>query len=182
MEMWIFFTIFGSIIFVPSLILWLVISRYKNRINVLIKKNGGLQKIVITDKILKTGKITEYNGKKIKPISINKNEIYNSSWRRWIIKGELESTDKTTLTDKEIEGYLNNEDLLKLYLAGKFKDTLIMFLVIIIIIAVAGFIINGYMISSHQCIITPDNATTDYLTSIVRHAFLSNVTSIPIVR
>lgn len=152
MEMWLFFTIFGAVIFIPSSILFLFLNRFRNTIVVLMKVNGALKKIIINNKTLEIGQITKIEGKRVKPIPISKDEIIYGKWRRWIIKGELESTAKSQVTDKEVEEYLNNEDLLKLYLAGKFKDTLILLLGIIIAAIVVSGIINGYMISSKQCL------------------------------
>jgi hypothetical protein len=150
MEMWLFFSIFGAVIFVPSTILFLVLQRFRNTICVLLKINGALKKVVITNKILEKGEITIVEGKKVKPIKIFKSEIYYGKWRRWIIKGELESLNKNVVTDKEVEEYLNNEDLLKLYLAGKFKDTLLLLMGITIAAVIIGAIINGYLTSSKE--------------------------------
>jgi hypothetical protein len=94
MQMWLFFTIFGAVLFVPSTLLFLLLNRFKNTIVVLIKKNGALDKIVITNKTLEAGQITEAHGKKIAPIKISKDEIYYGKWRRWIIKPELYSKIK----------------------------------------------------------------------------------------
>jgi hypothetical protein len=165
--LWLFFTIFGLVLFVPTLILFLIFNRFKNTILVLLKRNGSLVKVVITNKILELGVITKINGKSVKPIKIKKEEIIYGAWRRWIIKPEVESTDKSSVTDKEIENYLNNEDLLKLYLAGKFKDTLLIFLGCIILAVIIGSVVNGYLTASHVCIISQDNSTTAYLQSIL---------------
>jgi hypothetical protein len=182
MQMWLFFTIFGLTLFVPSIILFLILNRFRNTINLLLKINGTLKRVVITNKDLEVGQITAINGKKIKPIKISKDEIYTGTWRRWIIKSELDSKSQV-LTDKEIEEYLNNEDLIKLYLAGKFKDTLIMLLTIIIILVIGAAIVNGYLINSKQCIIAPTNETTQYISSIVTEAYyavLSGNLSMPV--
>ena len=147
MQMWLFFLIFGSVIFIPTGVLFLILQRFRNTIIVLIKQNGALKKIVITNKTLEKGQITDINGKKIKPIKIDRNEIWYGKWRRWIVKSELESK-QTTITDSEIEQYLNSEDLIKLYLAGKFKDTLFMMIGATIGIVIIGFIVNGYLLMS----------------------------------
>ena len=173
MQYWLFFTIFGLVITVPVLITFLIFNRFKNTIAVLIKRNGSLTKVIIDDKILKIGQITKIDGQKVKPIKVEQSEIYYGKFRRWIIKGELESTKKETLTDKEVEEYLNNEDLIKLYLAGKFKDTLIALLVIILVAVIIGIIVNGYLISNKECILSPTNMTTDYLRGIVRSAIIN---------
>lgn len=171
MQLWIFFTIFGLVLFVPTGILFFILNRFKNTIVVLFKRNGALIKTVITDKILEIGQITEVNGKKIKPIKISKEEIYFGKWRRWIVKGELDSTlKKSIITDKEIEEYLNNEDLIKLYIAGKFKDTLMLMLYIIITCIIIGFLINGYLINSKACIINQDNSTRQFIVDSVKQA------------
>jgi len=149
MQMWLFFLIFGAVIFIPTGALFLILQRFRNTIVVLIKQNGALKKIVITNKVLETGVINNINGKKIKPIKIFKSEIFYGKWRRWIIKSELESKQQT-ISDTEIEEYLNNEDLIKLYLAGKFKDTLFLMLGVTIGICILGFVVNGYLTSSIQ--------------------------------
>ena len=173
MNLWLFFVIFGLVLFVPTILLLLLLNRFKKTIVVLLKRNGALVKTVITDKILEIGQITQIRKKKIKPITVRKEEIYFGTWRRWIIKGELESTEKANITDKEIEEYLNNEDLLKLYLAGKFKDTLILLLGITIAsVLIAGFI-NGYLTSTHLCILNQDNSTRDFIINNVRVAVQS---------
>jgi hypothetical protein len=174
MELWLFFLIFGIVLTLPTAGIFLIFNRFKNTIVVLFKRNGALVKVIIDDKILALGEITKIKGKKCLPVTISKEEIYNGTWRRWIIKGELDSTiNKASITDKEVEDYLNNEDLLKLYLAGKFKDTLIVLLIIIIIGVIGGAVVNGYLITGHQCIITPTNATTEYLKSIVRSSIMN---------
>jgi hypothetical protein len=172
MQLWLFFTIFGCVLFIPSIILILLYNRFKNTIVVLDKNKGQLRKIIINDEILASGKITSYKGKRIKPIFISEKEIYFGTWRRWIIKGELESK-KGDLTDKEVEDYLNNEDLLKLYLAGKFKDTLIIFLSLILFGVIVGAVVNGYLTMSHTSQFIPTNQTDIYFTNLFRNALLS---------
>ena len=154
MELWLFFTIFGAVIFLPSAGLFLILQRFKNTIVVLLKQNGALIKIIITNKELEKGQITNIGKKKIKPIKISKEEIYYGKWRRWIVKPELHSTLNCSTTDKEIEDYLNNEDLLKLYMAGKFKDTLIFLIGATLIIVIIGIIISWFGTSSlpKQCL------------------------------
>jgi hypothetical protein len=169
--MWLFFTIFGLVLFIPTGILFFILNRFKNTIVVLFKRNGALIKTVINDKILEVGQITEVNGKKIKPIKISKEEIYFGKWRRWIVKGELDSTlKKSNITDKEIEEYLNNEDLIKLYLAGKFKDTLMLMLGIIIFCVLVSGAVNGYLTNSKVCIIAQDNSTKQFIIDSVKQA------------
>jgi hypothetical protein len=174
MILWLFFTIFGLVIFIPSTLLILLFNRFKNTIVVLIKQNGALTKIIINNKDLEKGQITEIKGKKINPIPISKEEIYYGKWRRWIIKPELESKSRNKLSDEEIEGYLNNEDLIKLYLAGKFKDTLMLMMGIIIAICIIGFIINGYLTNSHECILKQDNSTKEFIINNMKIA-LQNI-------
>lgn len=170
MQMWLFFTIFGLVLFVPTGLLFLLLNRFKNTIVVLIKQNGSLIKIVITNKVLEKGQITEIKGKKIKPIKISKEEIYYGKWRRWIVKPELDSKKDSNISDKEIEEYLNNEDLIKLYLAGKFKDTLFLLLYITIGILLVGFFVNGYLTNTKICVISQDNSTRDFLIETTRQA------------
>ena len=179
MNLFLFFSIFGAVIFVPSGLLFFLLNRFKNTIVVLIKQNGMLVKIVITNKVLEKGQITEIHGRKCLPISISKSEIYYGKWRRWIIKPDLESNRKQKISDKEIEEYLNNEDLIKLYLAGKFKDTLMLFLYIAIGCIVIGAVINGYLTNAHICIISQDNSTKAFIQDSVRPLFnANNITAI----
>ena len=161
MQLWLFFTIFGLVLFVPTAILFLWLNRLRNTINVLLKRNGSIVRIVISNKTLEVGEITEIKGKKIKPIKIKKEEIHYGTWRRWIIKSDLE-TETAKISDREIEEYLNNEDLIKLYLAGKFKDTLILFLGIILAAVIVSAAINGYLTTS---ITTLDysNSSADFI-------------------
>jgi hypothetical protein len=154
-------------------------NRFKNTIILLSPVNGGFRKIIITDKELKLGKVTSDGKKKIKPITISKDEIYQGKWRRWIIKKELMTGNNETISDREIEEYLNNEDLIKLYLAGKFKETLIFLLGAIIVLLIIGFVINGYLISTKETVITQNNQTTQYIKNIVIDA-LRNYTNVPI--
>lgn len=177
MNLILFFIIFGCVLFIPSIILFLILNRLKNTIVVLLKINGALKKIIITNKVLESGEITEIDGKKVLPIKIYNSEIYYGKWRRWIIKPELESNLKCSITNKEAEDYLNNEDLLKLYLAGKFKDTLILLLSIIIGALVIGFIINGYLTATHDCILSQDNSTKAFLMDISQQS-LRNLTRV----
>lgn len=170
MQMWIFFTIFGSVLFIPTGLLFLLLNRFKKTIVVLLKNNGALEKVVITDKELALGQITHIGAKKIKPIKISKDEIYFGKWRRWIVKGELESKKDSTITDKEVEEYLNNEDLIKLYLAGKFKDTLMLMMGIIIFMILVSGVINGYLTTTQECIIKQDNSTRDFMINAVKIA------------
>lgn len=176
MELWLFFTIFGCVLFIPSALLFLLLNRFKNTIVVLIKQNGALLKIVITNKILERGQITEAFGKKIKPINITKDEIYYGKWRRWIIKPELHSKTVSQVTDKEVEEYLNNEDLLKLYLAGKFKDMLMLLMGITIAAVIIGAIINGYLTKGIECM-DYGNQSRDFIFYTVKSA-LYNVTGV----
>jgi hypothetical protein len=164
MELWLFFTIFGLIIFLPSGGLFLLLQRFKNTIVVLIKQNGALIKIIINNKILEKGQITQIGKRKIKPIKISKEEIYYGKWRRWIVKPELHSPLNGTTTDKEIEEYLNNEDLIKLYMAGKFKDTLILLIGATLVCVIIGVIINGYLINTKQCL-DYSNSTLSFIKS-----------------
>lgn len=152
MELWLFFTIFGAVIFVPSALLFLLLNRFRNTINVIFKINGALKRIVITDKILEKGEVNYIDGKKTYPIPISKDEIHYGKWRRWIVKSDLHGKFPTDITLKEIDEYVNNEDLLKLYLAGKFKDTLILLLVIVIGAVIIGGVINGYLTATKQCL------------------------------
>jgi hypothetical protein len=168
--LWLFFTIFGLVLFVPTGLLFLLLNRFKNTIVVLLKRNGALLKVVITDKELEAGQITQIKGKKVLPIKISKSEIYFGKWRRWIVKPELDSNIKQTITDKEAEDYLNNEDLLKLYLAGKFKETLMIMMGVIIACVVIGAIINGYLTTSNICVISQDNSTRDFIINNVKIA------------
>ena len=162
MELWVFFTIFGAVIFLPSGALFLLLQRFKNTIVVLIKQNGALKKIIITNKQLEKGQITKLDGKSITPIKIKKEEIYYGKWRRWIIKPELNSTIESKITDKEIEEYLNNEDLLKLYMAGRFKDTLILLVGTTLVLVIIGVIINGYLTNSKICL-DYSNTTANFI-------------------
>jgi hypothetical protein len=172
--LWLFFVIFGCVLFIPSTLLLLLFNRFKNTIVLLIKENGALIKIIINNKDLEKGEVTKVKGKSIIPIKITKEEIYYGKWRRWIIKSELESKN-ISLTNKEVEDYLNNEDLLKLYLAGKFKDTLMIIIVATILCVIIGAIINGYLTTSKQCIISQDNSTKEFIINSVRIAF-QNIT------
>jgi hypothetical protein len=138
--------------------------------------NGTLNKVIINNQILEKGEITELHGKKIVPIKISKEEIYFGKWRRWIVKSELE-TKRKNITDKEIEEYLNNEDLIKLYLAGKFKDTLIIFLSIIIAGVVIFGIIQIYLTTTHECIISQDNSTKAFLMNTFNQALQTALNS-----
>lgn len=165
MELWLFFLIFGLVLFVPTIILILVYNRFKNTIVLLVKLNGSLRKIIIGEKELSEGIVTKCDGKPIKPIKIKKEDIYYGKWRRWIIKGELESKNNS-VSEKEIEEYLNNEDLIKLYVAGKFKDTLMILLIVVIISIIISGSINGYLTASHICIIGQTNDTTAYFKGI----------------
>lgn len=174
MMLWLFFVIFGCVLFIPSTLLLLLFNRFKNTIVLLIKENGALIKIIINNKDLEKGEVTKVKGKSIIPIKITKEEIYYGKWRRWIIKSELESKN-ISLTNKEVEDYLNNEDLLKLYLAGKFKDTLMIIIVATILCVIIGAIINGYLTTSKQCIISQDNSTKEFIINSVRIAF-QNIT------
>lgn len=171
MELWLFFTIFGAVIFVPSAILFLVLQRFRNTIVVLIKQNGAIRKIIIDNKTLEKGEITQLGKNKIKPIKISKDEIYYGKWRRWIVKPELHSKLETHLTDKEIEEYLNNEDLIKLYLAGKFKDTLILLVGVAIFLIIVGHVIDVYLISSQQYL-TYNNASASFIKDNCRQALI----------
>lgn len=171
MELWLFFTIFGAVIFIPSGALFLLLQRFKNTIVVLIKENGALTKIVITNKILEKGEITQIGKRKIEPIKISKDEIYFGKWRRWIIKPELHSKEKRILTNKEIEGYLNNEDLIKLYLAGKFKEQLMMFIYVILFAVVIGIVINIY-INNAQVFLSYNNQTALFIKENAKQAFI----------
>lgn len=179
MQLWLFFTIFGCVLLIPTSLILLLFNRFKNTIVVLFKNNGSLQKVIIDDKLLAIGQITQINGKKVTPIKISKDEIYYGKWRRWIIKGELDSKKNSKITDREIEEYLNNEDLIKLYLAGKFKDTLLLFLTGILAAVIIGAIANGYLINTKECIISPTNSTRDFIVYSVKLA-LSNSASIPV--
>jgi hypothetical protein len=175
MELWLFFTIFGLVLFVPSTLAIIFYNRFKNTIILLVKVNGALKKIIITDKELEKGVVSFDGKKKIKPIKIQKDEVYFGKWRRWIIKGELETRNQE-VTDKEVEEYLNNEDLIKLYLAGKFKDTLMILLGIIIVCIIVSGGINIYLTTSQVNVLTPTNETTAYIRSIVIDA-LRNYTT-----
>jgi len=177
MLMWLFFTIFGLVLFIPTLILFLFLNRLKNTIIVLIKQNGALIKIVINNKILEKGQITEIKGKKIKPIKISKEEIYFGKWRRWIIKPELDSTTKSNISDREIEEYLNNEDLIKLYLAGKFKETLLWLIGATLFCVIIVGVINGYITKTHECKILLDNSTRDFFIETTK-AGIKNITGV----
>jgi hypothetical protein len=175
--LWLFFTIFGLVLFVPTTLLVILFNRFKNTIVLLVKENGSLKKIIITNKELEKGEVTKYKGKNILPIKVSKEEIYYGTWRRWIVKPELESNDKRKITDTEIEEYLNNEDIIKLYLAGKFKDTLLILLYIIIGAVIVSAIVNGYLITTNvgQCTITQDNSTRDFIIQSVRESIVAKV-------
>jgi hypothetical protein len=166
--LWLFFTIFGAVLFIPSLLLLFLYNRFKNTIVLLIKQNGSLKKIIITDKELEIGQVTKIGSKKIKPITISKDEIYYGKWRRWIVKPELNSPLNSNITDTEIEEYLNNEDLIKLYLAGKFKDTFMLLLGIIIACIIISGAINGYLTNTKECIIVQDNSTKQFIIDNVK--------------
>ena len=172
MQMWLFFTIFGLVLFVPTGLLFLLLNRFKNTIVLLIKQNGSLRKIIITNKDLEVGQITKIKGKSVKPIKISKEEIYYGKWRRWIVKPELDSKKEGNISDKEIEEYLNNEDLLKLYLAGKFKDTLILLLSAIIFIMIVGFVVLGYF-QQTKVVLDYSNATRDFIINNVRYSIMN---------
>lgn len=168
MELWLFFTIFGAVIFIPSSILFLVLGRFRNTIVVLFKENGSIVKVIIDNKILETGEIKIVNGKKLAvPIKVSKDEIYYGKWRRWIVKSELHSSLPKGITKREVEEYLNSEDLIKLYLAGKFKDTLILLLGITIFCVIVGAIVNGYLTSNHQCL-DYTNSSSEFIKYNVR--------------
>jgi len=96
MQLWLFFTIFGLVLFIPSSLLFILLNRFKNTIVVLIKQNGMLVKVVITNKTLEEGQITKINNKNINirskneinacyrfhAIFIGSNLCYN--WRFWL--------------------------------------------------------------------------------------------------
>jgi hypothetical protein len=161
MQMWLFFTIFGAVIFVPSACLFLFLQHLKKTILVAIKYNGTIKKIIIDDKILAKGKIEYIGKKKIVPIKIFQNEIRYGSFRRWIIK-DLEinpiiNNDK--VSDAEIESYLNSETIQSLLLFGKTKQLLILLLGIIIFSVIVSGAINGYLTNSKICELRPSNMT-----------------------
>jgi hypothetical protein len=172
MQMWLFFTLFGLVLFVPSAILFLWLQHLRKTILVAIVHNGTIKKVIIDDKILALGKIEYIGKKKIVPIPIKQSEVRYGTFRRWIIK-DLENNPvkiNNAISDAEIEAYLNSETIQTLLLFGKTKQLLIMLLGIIIAIGLIGGFVNGYLTTSKTCELTPANQTINTIEIAVRNA------------
>jgi len=174
MELWLFFTIFGVVLFVPSTIVLLILKRLKETILIVIKKNGTIKKVVINDKILSSGQITVIGKKKIKPIPIRQNEVRYGGFRRWIIK-DLENVpqEDNSVTNEEVEAYLNSETINMLLLFGKLKDLLIALLVGGIVVTIIGVVIVGYLTVTKETGLTATNETLQVIELGCKNAILN---------
>lgn len=162
MILWLFFVIFGLVLFLPAVILFFIYMRFKSTIVLIVKKNGTIIREIITEELFKTGQIEILEGKHIKPIKLFKEQIRYGKWRRWyIIDLEKNPPKDSAVTDKDVEKYFESETMYLLLLFGKLKDLLLMLLYFILGVGATTLIVVIYFhqTQSAVCVLNQDNVT-----------------------